>query len=52
VTHAEWGQGQVLSNDGEVIIVFFDTVGYKTLGLSLLADAAGVLRMDSPADAS
>lgn len=31
VVHAEWGPGQVIQCDGDVLTVLFDTEGYKTL---------------------
>jgi ATP-dependent DNA helicase RecQ len=36
VTHPEWGDGQVLGYEGDVVTVFFDSVGYKTLALDLV----------------
>jgi ATP-dependent DNA helicase RecQ len=43
VTHTAWGDGQVLGYEGDVVTVFFDSVGYKTLDLDLVA-AGGLLR--------
>jgi ATP-dependent DNA helicase RecQ len=43
VTHTTWGDGQVLGYEGDVVTVFFDSVGYKTLDLDLVA-AGDLLR--------
>ncbi|MDT0612530.1 RecQ family ATP-dependent DNA helicase [Streptomyces lancefieldiae] len=37
VRHAEWGEGTVLSEDGDRITVLFDRAGYRTLSLESLA---------------
>ncbi len=37
VTHAEWGDGKVIKNEAETVTVRFDTVGYKTLDVDLVA---------------
>lgn len=42
VAHREWGEGTVLRQDGDRIVVLFDEVGYRTLLLEAVA-AAGVL---------
>jgi ATP-dependent DNA helicase RecQ len=31
VRHASWGEGAVVRSDDDVVVVLFDTVGYKTL---------------------
>jgi ATP-dependent DNA helicase RecQ len=31
VRHASWGEGAVVRSDADVVVVLFDTVGYKTL---------------------
>jgi ATP-dependent DNA helicase RecQ len=36
VSHREWGPGRVLRNNGDQLVVLFETVGYKALSLSLL----------------
>jgi ATP-dependent DNA helicase RecQ len=39
VSHAEWGLGEVLRYEpGERVVVRFDEVGYKTLGVQLAVD--------------
>ncbi|HEX2274313.1 MAG TPA: ATP-dependent DNA helicase RecQ [Acidimicrobiales bacterium] len=43
VTHTAWGDGQVLDYEGGVVTVFFESVGYKTLDLDLVA-AGDLLR--------
>jgi ATP-dependent DNA helicase RecQ len=35
VTHADWGGGQVVGVEGDVVTVLFDDVGYKTLSAEL-----------------
>ena len=40
VIHAAWGGGLVQRYDGDQMIVLFDTVGYKTLGVSLVHERA------------
>ncbi|MYR45948.1 DUF3553 domain-containing protein, partial [Streptomyces sp. SID5910] len=37
VRHGEWGEGTVLSEDGDRITVLFDRAGYRTLSLEALA---------------
>ena len=37
VSHTVWGDGEVLGYEGDVVTVFFDSVGYKTLDVELLA---------------
>ncbi|MCU1484551.1 MAG: ATP-dependent helicase RecQ [Actinomycetia bacterium] len=36
VRHNAWGDGLVVRNDGDAIVVLFDDVGYKTLSLDLV----------------
>jgi ATP-dependent DNA helicase RecQ len=36
VRHAEWGQGTVLSYEGDRMVVLFDDVGYKTLSVPVV----------------
>jgi ATP-dependent DNA helicase RecQ len=36
VQHAQWGQGEVLRYEADKMVVLFDTVGYKTLGVELV----------------
>lgn len=36
VSHKSWGQGLVMRYEGDKIVVLFDQVGYKTLGLDLV----------------
>jgi ATP-dependent DNA helicase RecQ len=37
VRHPEWGQGEVQRYDRDHVVVLFEAVGYKTLGLDLVA---------------
>lgn len=37
VQHKLWGQGQILSNDGDKMTVVFTDAGYKTLSVALVA---------------
>ena len=39
VSHPSWGEGQVMGYEGDVVTVFFDRVGYKTLSLPLVEEA-------------
>ncbi|MBF4576997.1 RecQ family ATP-dependent DNA helicase [Frondihabitans sp. VKM Ac-2883] len=34
VTHAAWGEGTVMSTDGDRVTVFFESEGYKVLGVT------------------
>ncbi|MFG3157772.1 RecQ family ATP-dependent DNA helicase [Streptomyces sp. NPDC048219] len=43
VRHGEWGEGTVLSEDGDRITVLFDRAGYRTLSLEALADRDDLL---------
>jgi ATP-dependent DNA helicase RecQ len=38
VAHAEWGEGEVQRYDEDRVIVLFEAVGYKTLGLEFVAE--------------
>jgi ATP-dependent DNA helicase RecQ len=38
VSHSTWGEGVVLRYEGDKIIVLFDTVGYKSLSLSVVKE--------------
>ncbi len=38
VAHDEWGEGAVVRYDGDKIVVLFDDVGYKTLGVDLVVE--------------
>jgi ATP-dependent DNA helicase RecQ len=38
VEHTEWGPGVVMRHEEDRIVVLFDTVGYKTLGLQAVLD--------------
>jgi ATP-dependent DNA helicase RecQ len=40
VQHAHWGQGEVLRYEADKMVVLFDTVGYKTLGVDLVLQNA------------
>ncbi|MCZ9344858.1 DUF3553 domain-containing protein, partial [Streptomyces sp. TRM76130] len=43
VRHAQWGDGTVLSEDGDRITVLFDQAGYRTLSLERVADRDDLL---------
>ncbi|MEU9553879.1 RecQ family ATP-dependent DNA helicase [Streptomyces fumanus] len=43
VRHREWGEGMVLSEDGDRITVQFERVGYRTLSLDALAEQEDLL---------
>jgi ATP-dependent DNA helicase RecQ len=43
VVHAEWGEGVVMSSDGDQLTVLFESVGYKTLLEAAVTDN-GLLR--------
>jgi ATP-dependent DNA helicase RecQ len=38
VAHAEWGRGVVQRYDGDEMVLLFDSVGYKTLSVKLVAE--------------
>ncbi len=38
VEHAEWGTGVVMSTEEDRITVFFESAGYRTLGLADIAE--------------
>ena len=38
VTHSEWGQGEVQRYDGGRVVVLFESVGYRTLGLDIVEE--------------
>ncbi len=38
VTHKKWGEGMVQRPEGDKMVVLFDTVGYKTLGIDLVVE--------------
>jgi ATP-dependent DNA helicase RecQ len=38
VLHRKWGEGVVQRYDGDVIVLLFDSVGYKTLSIELVAE--------------
>jgi ATP-dependent DNA helicase RecQ len=53
VRHGQWGQGSVLSEEGDRITVLFEEVGYRTLSLEALADHDGLLTvLGAPGDAN
>ncbi|URM89129.1 ATP-dependent DNA helicase [Streptomyces sp. MRC013] len=51
VRHGEWGDGTVMSEEGDRITVLFDSMGYRTLSLPAVA-GKGLLtvRVERPAD--
>ena len=38
VVHAKWGEGLVQRYEGDKMVVLFDEVGYKTLGVDLVVE--------------
>jgi ATP-dependent DNA helicase RecQ len=38
VRHGEWGRGVVQRYEGDQMVVLFDEVGYKTLGVDLVEE--------------
>jgi len=46
VVHQSWGEGLVMRYEGDKIVVLFDQVGYKTLGLDLVR-LRGLLKLVS-----
>ncbi len=45
VRHEQWGEGTILSEEGDRITVLFDTHGYRTLSLETLADRDDLLEV-------
>jgi ATP-dependent DNA helicase RecQ len=45
VRHAEWGEGTVMSEEGDRITVLFESMGYRTLSLAAIA-GKGLLTAD------
>jgi ATP-dependent DNA helicase RecQ len=45
VTHSEWGKGEVQRYETDRVVVLFESVGYRTLDLDLVAEK-GLLRAD------
>ncbi|MEU9328400.1 RecQ family ATP-dependent DNA helicase [Streptomyces canus] len=45
VRHSEWGEGTVMSEEGDRITVLFESMGYRTLSLPAIADT-GLLTAD------
>jgi ATP-dependent DNA helicase RecQ len=48
VVHAEWGNGVVMRVEDDRVVVLFDEVGYKTLGIAAVIEN-GLLRARTPA---
>ena len=51
VAHAKWGGGLVQRYEDDSVVVLFDSVGYKTLGLDLVVDRA-LLEPEAPGAAA
>ena len=47
VAQSEWGAGAVMRIEDDRLVVLFDDVGYKTLGLAAVLEH-GLLRRRSP----
>ncbi|MFF8293502.1 RecQ family ATP-dependent DNA helicase [Streptomyces sp. NPDC016309] len=48
VRHREWGDGTVLSQEGDRLTVLFDTMGYRTLSLPAVDDRDLLSVLDEP----
>jgi ATP-dependent DNA helicase RecQ len=48
VEHSEWGNGVVMRVEDDRLVVLFDEVGYKTLGIAAVTDN-DLLRARTPA---
>ena len=46
VTHAEWGDGTVMSTEEDRITVFFEAEGYRVLSLAAVEEHALLTRTD------
>lgn len=40
VEHASWGPGLVMRQEGDKIVILFDSVGYRTLSIEMVAAKA------------
>ena len=47
VVHKSWGEGTVMRYEGDKITVLFETVGYKTLGVSMVLLRGLLKRVDT-----
>ncbi|WP_328727736.1 ATP-dependent DNA helicase RecQ [Goekera deserti] len=45
VTHAEWGTGVVMRDEGDRLVVLFDTVGYRTLSVAAVTERGLLTRV-------
>ncbi|GAA2460605.1 RecQ family ATP-dependent DNA helicase [Streptomyces glaucus] len=50
VRHGEWGDGTVMSEEGDRITVLFDSMGYRTLSLAAIAGKGLLTTRTEPAD--
>ncbi len=50
VRHREWGDGTVMSEEGDRITVLFDSMGYRTLSLTAIAGKGLLDARTDPAD--
>jgi ATP-dependent DNA helicase RecQ len=50
VRHTEWGDGMVMSEDGDRITVLFDAMGYRTLSLEAISEKGLLTVGTEPAD--
>ena len=48
MTHSAWGLGRVLRQEADRAVVFFQTVGYKTLDLTVALER-GLLKIEPAA---
>ena len=51
VAHAKWGGGLVQRYEDDSVVVLFDSVGYKTLGLDLVVERE-LLEREAPGAAA
>jgi ATP-dependent DNA helicase RecQ len=45
VTHAEWGTGVVMRDEGDRLVVLFDSVGYRTLSVAAVTERGLLTRV-------
>lgn len=49
VRHTKWGKGQVVRYEDDTMVVLFDTVGYRTLGIDLVREGSLLEAITAPA---
>ncbi|MGW7051522.1 RecQ family ATP-dependent DNA helicase [Streptomyces sp. NPDC054887] len=48
ISHREWGDGTVMSEEGDRITVLFESMGYRTLSLAAITDKGLLTRRTEP----